>query len=70
MVAIPDSGAFNKTVKKPNSHYPERTEGRKHARALRERTNHIDDKDRAGLFERAMQRIYGPRLKTTVGTGH
>jgi len=66
-----NSGAVNKTnVKKPNNHYPERTEGSKHARELRERTNHIGDKERAGLFERAMQRIYASRIKAAVGAGH
>jgi hypothetical protein len=57
-------------VKKSISHYPERTEGSKHARELRERTNHLDDKARTGLFQRAMQRIYASRVKAVVGTGH
>lgn len=57
-------------VKKLNYNYPERTDGSKHARELRERTNHISDKERAELFERAMQRIYGSRVKAPVGPGH
>ena len=57
-------------VKKPNFHYPERTDGSKHARELRERTNQISDKERAELFERAMRVIYGSRVKATVGAGH
>jgi hypothetical protein len=57
-------------VKKLNLHYPERTDGSKHARELRERTNNLSDKERAELFERAMQRIYVSRVKATVGAGH
>lgn len=57
-------------VKKLNLHYPERTEGSKHARELRQRTNQLGEKERAALLERAMQRIYGSQVKATVGTGH
>ena len=64
------SGPGSKTNVKKNFHYPERTEGSKHARELRERSNQITDKERQGLFERAMQRLYGARVKATIGTGH
>lgn len=70
-----NSGARRKTNVNKNFHYPERTEGSRHARELRERTNEISDKQREGLLERAMRRmgrIYGGSVKATVGTstGH
>jgi hypothetical protein len=58
-----------KTKVKKNVHYPEKTEGSKHARELRERTNQSGEKERAELFKRAMQRLYGARGKATVGAG-
>lgn len=58
-------------MKKQNYHYPERTEGSKHAHELRERTNQISDQQREELFDRAMRRIYGGfRVKAAVGAGH
>jgi hypothetical protein len=57
-------------AKKSNFHYPARTEGGKHARELRERTNTLGETERADLYERAMRRIYGNRVKATVGSGH
>lgn len=64
-----EPNSFEK-MKKANLHYPERTEGSKHADELRHRANKIGDKQRAELLDRAMQRIYGFRPKAAVGTGH
>jgi len=68
---LPLTSGHDYKMKKQNFHYPERTEGTKHARELRERTNQISDQQREVLFDRAMRRIYGGfRVKAAVGAGH
>ena len=68
----PQSGVFKK-MKTANSHYPERTTGAKHARDLRDRTNHLSEKQQAELIAEAMKQFdipYAIGAKATAGAGH
>lgn len=59
------STSFGSSKHKLNFDYPHRTDGIKYARELRARANHIGDKAREHLLNRAMSRIMArsrPRL--------
>src|SRR5207245_11022363 len=54
-----------------NFEYPDQTEGSRLAAQLREETSKLNAKQRAELFQRGMQIIYGgSAAKEKSGTGH